>query len=204
MFLAAIVHTLVFPHTEYSAQAVQARARALNQSVTNPGIWQQRKRLGRHHQFHTNQFLRNYHHHRDDKSSHSESRSSFTGGDRRFFDLEMTTLSSGGGGGGSWEEPAMNRDGNIVILPVTNRMRGESVDSMDSDFSPMVGHGAVGMHEWASSPPRNDPEQPAEWEGLGRHEDSPQDLLLSSNYSRPANPPSSLLHPSLNGCDPLE
>jgi hypothetical protein len=43
MFLAAVVHTFVFPHTEYSPQAVAARTRALN--LTDP-TWQP-KRLGR-------------------------------------------------------------------------------------------------------------------------------------------------------------
>jgi hypothetical protein len=43
MFLAAVVHTIVFPHTEYSQQAVEARRRALNQLPMTS-----RKRLGRH------------------------------------------------------------------------------------------------------------------------------------------------------------
>ena len=41
MFLAAVVHMFVFPHSEYSPQAVVARTRAMNQTVK----W--RKRLGR-------------------------------------------------------------------------------------------------------------------------------------------------------------
>ena len=43
MFLAAIVHIFVFPHTEYDAQAVEARTRALNQTPHKD--WN--KRLGR-------------------------------------------------------------------------------------------------------------------------------------------------------------
>ena len=43
MFAAAVVHTFIFPHTEYSPQAVEARTRAINQT---PMKWQ-RKRLGR-------------------------------------------------------------------------------------------------------------------------------------------------------------
>jgi hypothetical protein len=43
MFVAAIVHLFVFPHTEYDPQAVEARARALNQRPNKD--WN--KRLGR-------------------------------------------------------------------------------------------------------------------------------------------------------------
>jgi hypothetical protein len=43
MFFAAVVHVFVFPHTEYSPQAVEARARAWNQT---PMKWH-KKRLGR-------------------------------------------------------------------------------------------------------------------------------------------------------------
>jgi hypothetical protein len=45
MFLAAIVHTFVFPHSDYTPQAVEARARALNQ--TPQGKHWNNKRLGR-------------------------------------------------------------------------------------------------------------------------------------------------------------
>jgi hypothetical protein len=48
MFVAAIVHSFVFPHTEYSPQAVQARSRALNQA---PIQWHKHKRLGRSKQY---------------------------------------------------------------------------------------------------------------------------------------------------------
>jgi hypothetical protein len=43
MFVAAIVHAWVFPHTEYSPEAVEARSRALNQTPNKH--WN--KRLGR-------------------------------------------------------------------------------------------------------------------------------------------------------------
>jgi hypothetical protein len=43
MFIAAIVHAWVFPHTEYSPEAVEARSRALNQTPNKH--WN--KRLGR-------------------------------------------------------------------------------------------------------------------------------------------------------------
>jgi hypothetical protein len=43
MFVAAIIHIFVFPHTEYDPQAVEARARALNQRPNEH--WN--KRLGR-------------------------------------------------------------------------------------------------------------------------------------------------------------
>lgn len=45
MFLIAIVHSFVFPHTEYTPQAVEARARALNLAPMT-SKWQ-KKRLGR-------------------------------------------------------------------------------------------------------------------------------------------------------------
>lgn len=48
MFLAAVVHTIVFPHTEYTPQAVEARRRALNQLPMTS-----RKRLGRHNKYYT-------------------------------------------------------------------------------------------------------------------------------------------------------
>ena len=44
MFLAAIIHMFVFPHSEYSPQAVEARSRALNQTPYGPKHW---RRLGR-------------------------------------------------------------------------------------------------------------------------------------------------------------
>jgi len=44
MFIIAIVHSFVFPHSEYSPQAVEARARALNLA---PMTKWQKKRLGR-------------------------------------------------------------------------------------------------------------------------------------------------------------
>lgn len=43
MFLAAVVHTVVFPHSEYSMAAVRARASALQRTIPFP----QQKRLGR-------------------------------------------------------------------------------------------------------------------------------------------------------------
>lgn len=160
MFFAAIAHTLVFPHTEYSQKAVEARARALNQSATNPSLMQQR-RVGRHGQRHTN-LSRNHHHNRDDKSAYSGSnKSNFTKEDHSFFHLEMTTLSSGGVGGGvaggipSWEDP-ISSNGNNAVAPIggENRMRTMSAGTVDSDLSPLVSPGPAGMHDWASSPHR--------------------------------------------------
>jgi hypothetical protein len=46
MFVAAIVHLFVFPHTEYDPQAVEARAQALNQRPQDKD-WVVNKRLGR-------------------------------------------------------------------------------------------------------------------------------------------------------------
>jgi hypothetical protein len=57
MFVIAVVHTFIFPHSEYAPQAVQARARALNQTPMVKG-WH-KKRLGRskyyHHHYYGNQ-----------------------------------------------------------------------------------------------------------------------------------------------------
>lgn len=72
MFAAAVVHTFIFPHTEYSPQAVEARTRAINQT---PMKWQ-RKRLGRSK--YANHYL--YGPGRDNNSSLS--------------DVEMVSLSS--------------------------------------------------------------------------------------------------------------
>ena len=80
MFAAAIVHTFIFPHTEYSPQAVEARTRAINQA---PMKWQ-RKRLGRSK--YSNHYL--YGPGRDTTSSQS--------------DVEMVSISSAY----SWEETA--------------------------------------------------------------------------------------------------
>lgn len=71
MFGAAVVHTFIFPHTEYSPQAVEARTRAINQTPMN---WQ-RKRLGRSK--HANHYL--YGPGRDDSSR---------------SDMEMVSLTS--------------------------------------------------------------------------------------------------------------
>jgi len=206
MFFAAIVHTLVFPHTEYSPQEVEARARALNQSGTNPNLWQQRKRLGRHHQYHTTQLLRNYHHNRDDKSANSDGKSAYTQGDRSFFDLEMTTLSSGGAGGGagtvSWEEPATtDGNGNIVILPISaNRIRSLSADSINSDLSPLI---SGGSHDWSAAHAGG---PSPEWDALagrsssfdsnnGRAHPPLSDSLTAQHHGQP---PPSLMQPTLN------
>jgi len=48
MFLAAIAHIFVFPHSEYTPQAVEARTRALSHLSNHPTKWQhKKKRLGR-------------------------------------------------------------------------------------------------------------------------------------------------------------
>lgn len=205
MFFAAIVHTLVFPHSEYSPQAVQARGRALNQSVTNPGVWQQRKRLGRHHQFHTNQLLSNYRNQKDERSIHSGSKSSYGGGDRSFFDLEMTTLSSGGGGHAgtlSWDEPAtVDKDGNIIILPVSaNRIRSMSNESHGSDLSPLGSPGHPSNYDWSTSP--NLRQVVDDWSDDVESDDTPdtRSLLLADTLAQEQqkySAPPSLVQPSL-------
>jgi hypothetical protein len=92
MFVIAVVHTFIFPHSEYAPQAVQARARALNQTPMVQG-WH-KKRLGR---------SKYYHHH---YYGHSGSNSGGAGGPHHFnasdgdsrssaVDLEMVTLDSG-------------------------------------------------------------------------------------------------------------
>ena len=73
MFVAAIVHIFVFPHSEYSPEAVEARARALNQRPNK--YWN--KRLGRK--------WKNW----DDKSAWSG-----TTNTSRDSDIELLTLNS--------------------------------------------------------------------------------------------------------------
>lgn len=80
MFLAAVVHAFVFPHTEYSPQAVEARTRALNQKP----VWHKKKRLGRHKFW------------KDDGSKCSQ-------------ELEMATFDSGSvHTAETWDDPALS------------------------------------------------------------------------------------------------
>ena len=201
MFFAAIAHTLVFPHTEYSPQEVQARARALNQSATNPSLGHQRKRMGRHSKFHTSNFLRNHHYDRDDKSAASKnsgSRSSnIAGGDRSFFDLEMTTLASGGAGMTSvpsWEEPALTEHDDMQIGD--ERARTASVDSMNSDYSPMVSPAKSAMNDWASSPSGPYTDAPPGWDTPSS--DSQPDYNKSTHPALQSHAPTSLMQPNFN------
>jgi hypothetical protein len=92
MFVAAVVHTFIFPHSEYAPQAVQARARALNQTPMVNG-WH-KKRLGRSKYYHHHYYGNNSnsvtggggaHNHNNNLNSSDGSRSS----------LEMVTLDSG-------------------------------------------------------------------------------------------------------------
>jgi hypothetical protein len=93
MFVIAVVHTFIFPHSEYAPQAVQARARALNQTPMVKG-WH-KKRLGR---------SKYYHHHYYGNSNsvtggggglqHNNHNSS-DGSRSSLNDLEMVTLDSG-------------------------------------------------------------------------------------------------------------
>ena len=72
MFAAALVHSFVFPHTEYLSQAVRARNRALHRNQgegstsDHPGKWKSR-RLGRS-KFHPQSYARNW---KDDASKSS-------------------------------------------------------------------------------------------------------------------------------------
>jgi hypothetical protein len=91
MFVAAVVHTFIFPHSEYAPQAVQARARALNQTPMVKG-WH-KKRLGR---------SKYYHHHYYGNSNsvtgggaHNNNLNSSDGSRSSLNDLEMVTLDSG-------------------------------------------------------------------------------------------------------------
>ena len=92
MFVAAVVHTFIFPHSEYAPQAVQARARALNQTPMVKG-WH-KKRLGRskyyHHHYYgnSNSVTSDGAHNNNNLNSSDGSRSSLN-------DLEMVTLDSG-------------------------------------------------------------------------------------------------------------
>jgi hypothetical protein len=89
MFVIAVVHTFIFPHSEYAPQAVQARARALNQTPMVKG-WH-KKRLGRskyyHHHYYGNNSA-NTGPHQNHNSSDGSRNSSLN-------DLEMVTLDSG-------------------------------------------------------------------------------------------------------------
>lgn len=73
MFAAAVVHSFVFPHTEYSVDVVDARLRALNSAKPSRSTGEHivgRKRLGRH-KLHSQHFYTRYwkESHNDDCSS---------------------------------------------------------------------------------------------------------------------------------------
>ena len=94
MLVAAVVHSFVFPHTEYSPQAVEARNRALNQA---PLKWH-KKRLGRNKKYH-----RNYYSYPGAPWSTKDDFSKSSG-----MGLEMTSVDSGSlHTAETWEDPSM-------------------------------------------------------------------------------------------------
>jgi Organic solute transporter Ostalpha len=85
MFIAAVVHTVVFPHSEYSVAAVRARANAIHQ---RPGRAAS-KRLGR----------RRKQHQRSNTVVVPESAG-----------LELISLDDDAGSVGTWDEPPLRND----------------------------------------------------------------------------------------------
>jgi Organic solute transporter Ostalpha len=118
MFLASIVHTFVFPHTEYAPRAVEARNRALNQT---PMKWH-KKRLGRSK--YSSHYLYGAGFWRDDSSRSAGGPS----------DMEMASLHSG-----SLYTPDSTWDDNgaIQLSPGSNRRsRTSSLDSTENYAAP--------------------------------------------------------------------
>jgi hypothetical protein len=118
MFVASIVHTFVFPHTEYAPRAVEARNRALNQV---PMKWH-KKRLGRSK--YSNHYLYGAGFWRDDFSRSAGGPS----------DMEMASLNSG-----SLYTPDSTWDDNgaLQLSPGTNRRsRTSSLDSTENYAAP--------------------------------------------------------------------
>ena len=103
MFVAAIVHIFVFPHSEYSPEAVEARARALNQRPNK--YWN--KRLGRK--------WKNW----DDKSAWSG-----TTNTSRDSDIELLTLNSS-------KRNAMRQTQPLV--PDSSIIHRQRLDSLEED-----------------------------------------------------------------------
>ena len=106
MFVAAIVHTFVFPHSEYSPEAVEARARALNQKPNKN--WN--KRLGRK--------WKDW----DNKSAWSNTTRS-----SRDSEIELPTMYRDHPQ--SWQQYQMNRDGQ----PLRSRLGSGDEDELMKD-----------------------------------------------------------------------
>lgn len=113
MFLAAVVHTFVFPHSEYSPQAVEARTRALNQMPMK-----HRRRLGR------TKYTPTFPYYKDDSS-----KCSTTG------EMELATFDSGNS-----VHSAETWDDQPLATPSPFRQathsRANSLDTDDSMLSP--------------------------------------------------------------------
>lgn len=103
MFLAAVVHSFVFPHVEYSPQAVEARHRSLNQAPMR-----YRKRLGRRH---------NPLYAKDDHSGHGSSASA----------LEMVTIETGSYA--SWEGDVL-APSSLSLVPSFDSSEGDEEENI--------------------------------------------------------------------------
>lgn len=122
MFVAAVVHSFVFPHTEYSPQAVEARNRALNHQGS---VWNSRKRLGRS-KYHPNSIYTSYHSHKDDASKSSAIPPS--GGAFEMVSLDSGSLHTTD----TWDDPMLWQP----IHPQTDpysRSRASSIDALGVD-----------------------------------------------------------------------
>jgi hypothetical protein len=107
MFVAAVVHIYVFPHSEYTPQAVEARTRSLNQM---PMKWHNR-RVGRGGRFW-----------KDDTSKCSTER----------YELEMATIDSVDGSIEAWENLGTVTGNPAALVSPSRHTRNSSADSMES------------------------------------------------------------------------
>lgn len=102
MFIAAVVHSFVFPHTEYSPQAVEARALALNphgrQNSSSSNKQWGKKRLGRS-KYHPAPYAPYWTSLKDDASKSSNLHAGSV--------VEMTSLGSESTMEGAWEDPSL-------------------------------------------------------------------------------------------------
>lgn len=118
MFVAAVVHIYVFPHSEYSPLAVEARTRALNQM---PMKWHNR-RVGRSGRFW-----------KDDASKCSTER----------YEFEMATIDSADGSLEAWENlGSVLQHGTSTSTALKSTSRHSRTSSLDTDESPINAQGS--------------------------------------------------------------
>ena len=112
MFVAAVVHIYVFPHSDYSPQAVEARTRSLHQM---PMKWHNR-RVGRGGRFW-----------KDDASKCSTER----------YEFEMATIDSADGSLEAWENLGTVRVPAGAAAALKASSRHSRTSSLDTDDSPL-------------------------------------------------------------------